>query len=106
MDNQTRLYLKKLIDDASEAYLLNSVLQRFSSAMSPIEIHALQKAIGGLSSEAMEYLGIDETGRLIGIEDVPPLDESADEPTGEDPEEPEEVPVEKPTKKTKKEGYT
>jgi len=105
MDPQTRVYLKKLIDDASEAYLLNSVLQRFSTAMSAIEIRALQKAMYRLSAEAVEYLGIDETGKLVGVEDVPPPEETDDELLGD--EVPEDPPVTATTKKSKKDqDYT
>jgi len=112
MDVQTRMYLKKMIEEAAEAQLLVSVLQRFQSGMSDPEILALQKCILILSSEAKEYLGIGAKGELLEMEEqeyFEPMPESLPEPMPEDPagvaaKEPEsEV---KTLGKKKKDGYT
>ena len=111
MDIQTRVYLKNLVDDASDANLLISVLQRFNTAMSENEIFALRKAISLLSAEAVEYLGIGSDGKLVNLEEVP-LDDLGPGPTDEldDEELPPVAGVtqdeQPPAKKPKKKDYS
>ena len=116
MDVQTRMYLKKMIEEAAEAQLLVSVLQRFQSGMSDPEILALQKCILILSSEAKEYLGIGAKGELLEMEEqeyFEPMPESLPEPMPEPmPEDPAGVAAKEPESevktlgKKKKDGYT
>ena len=84
MEDDARLYFKQMISDAADARLIIGIMQRCEPALSQVDKEVLARCYAGLMAATNEYLQIDPEGRLIGIEDQPPAEETpaaAPEPT-------------------------
>lgn len=91
MDIETRIFLKEMVERTGYSQLLQSVLQRFGPQMSEAEGEAMLFVIRELRQNAVEYLGIDEEGRLI-VTDPEERKKFGLDPITEEPEAPEAVP--------------
>lgn len=79
MDPETRVYLKKLIEDSSDARLITGIIQRCQQVLTPDDIQVLSRCYQMLMAETIEYLNLNAEGQLIGIEDT------QEQPTEENP---------------------